>query len=66
MDMEGDRQAGSSSLALVFGQQNALKISSLIFLFVIAASAIPFLLGWFAWIYLSGLLSGLATIKWTP
>ena len=52
MDMEGDRHAGSRSLALVFGQQNALKISGVIFLVVVAASTIPFLLGWFAWMYL--------------
>ena len=52
MDMEGDRKAGSRSLALVYGQQNALKISGVIFLMVVAASSIPFLLGWFGLIYL--------------
>lgn len=52
MDMEGDRKAGSRSLALVYGQEGALKISAAIFLFVVAASAFPFLLGWFALIYL--------------
>ncbi|MEI6756450.1 MAG: UbiA family prenyltransferase [Chlorobium sp.] len=52
MDMEGDRRAGSRSLALVYGQQNALKISGAIFLCVVAASAIPFFMGWFTWIYL--------------
>lgn len=52
MDMEGDRKAGSRSLALVYGPQNALKISGAIFLLVVAASGIPFLLGWFGLIYL--------------
>jgi geranylgeranylglycerol-phosphate geranylgeranyltransferase len=52
MDMEGDRRAGSRSLALVYGPQNALKISGAIFLFVVAASSIPFLLGWFELLYL--------------
>ena len=52
MDMEGDREAGSHSLAVVLGRENALKISGKIFLLVVAASSIPFLLGWFEWIYL--------------
>jgi geranylgeranylglycerol-phosphate geranylgeranyltransferase len=51
MDMEGDRKAGSRSLALVFGRETALKISGAIFLFVVAASTVPFLMGWFTWIY---------------
>jgi geranylgeranylglycerol-phosphate geranylgeranyltransferase len=56
MDMEGDRKAGSRSLALVFGQETALKISGVIFLFVVAASSIPFLLGWFGLMYLFPIL----------
>ena len=56
MDMEGDRQAGSRSLALVYGPQKALKISGGIFMFVVAASMIPFLLGWFTLIYLLPIL----------
>lgn len=52
MDIQGDRQAGSHSLAIVFGQENALKISSALFLLVVVISSLPFLLGWLEWIYL--------------
>jgi geranylgeranylglycerol-phosphate geranylgeranyltransferase len=56
MDIEGDRQAGSHSLALVLGRENALKISGAIFLLVIVASSLPFLLGWLGRIYLFPIL----------
>ena len=56
MDIEGDSQVGSRSLALVFGRENALKISGAIFLLVIVASSLPFLLGWLEWIYLFPIL----------
>jgi geranylgeranylglycerol-phosphate geranylgeranyltransferase len=36
MDMEGDRKAGSRSLALKLGRQKALRISGAIFLLVVA------------------------------
>jgi geranylgeranylglycerol-phosphate geranylgeranyltransferase len=52
MDMEGDSKAGSRSLALVYGREVALKISGAVFLLVVAASTVPFLLGWFALMYL--------------
>lgn len=52
MDIEGDRKAGSHSLALVLGREKALKISAALFLIVIAASSLPFILGWLDWIYL--------------
>ena len=52
MDLEGDRKAGSRSLALILGRENAIKISGTIFLFVVVASALPFLLGWLELIYL--------------
>jgi geranylgeranylglycerol-phosphate geranylgeranyltransferase len=52
MDIEGDRQSGSRSLALVLGPEKALKISGVTFLLVIVASSLPFLLGWLEWIYL--------------
>jgi geranylgeranylglycerol-phosphate geranylgeranyltransferase len=52
MDIEGDRKAGSRSLALMLGHQTAFKISGAIFLMVIAASGIPFLLGWLELLYL--------------
>lgn len=56
MDIEGDRQAGSHSLALVLGRENALKISGATFLLVIVVSSLPFLLGWLEWIYLFPIL----------
>jgi geranylgeranylglycerol-phosphate geranylgeranyltransferase len=56
MDIEGDRQIGSRSLALVLGRENALKISGATFLLVIVASSLPFLLGWLEWIYLFPIL----------
>ena len=56
MDIEGDRQVGSHSLALVLGCENALKISGATFLLVIVASSLPFLLGWLEWIYLFPIL----------
>lgn len=52
MDIEGDRQAGSRSLALVLGSENALKISGATFLLVTVANSLPLLLGWLEWIYL--------------
>jgi geranylgeranylglycerol-phosphate geranylgeranyltransferase len=52
MDIEGDRQVGSRSLALVLGPENALRISGAIFLLVTVTSSLPFLLGWLEWIYL--------------
>jgi len=52
MDAEGDRAAGSRSLALVLGREKALKISAAIFLVVITASSIPFIFGWLGWVFL--------------
>lgn len=52
MDVEGDRKAGSRSLALVLGSERALKISGAIFLLVVFASSLPFLLGWLERVYL--------------
>lgn len=52
MDMEGDRQAGSRSLALLWGSEKAIKISGVIFLLVIIASSLPFVFGWLEWVYL--------------
>ncbi|WP_410507499.1 UbiA family prenyltransferase [Methanosarcina hadiensis] len=56
MDIEGDRKAGTRSLALVFGREKALKISGAIFLLVVAAGSLPFLLGWLELIYLFPIL----------
>jgi len=51
LDMEGDRGAGSRSLALVFGHEKALKISAAIFILIVVISWLPFLFGWIGWIY---------------
>jgi len=56
MDIEGDRLAGSRSLAVVLGREKALKISGAIFLLVVVASILPFFLGWLEWIYLFPIL----------
>ena len=55
-DMEGDRQSGSRSLAVLFGRKTAIRISSGIFLLVAAGSAVPFIFGWLAWVYFLPLL----------
>jgi len=52
MDVHGDRKAGSRSLAVLLGQEKALKISGVIFVAVVALSSVPFIFGWFEWIYL--------------
>ena len=51
MDVEGDRLIGSRSLAIVFGPQQALKISALVFLAVVLVSAVPFAFWWLAPVY---------------
>ena len=56
MDVEGDRQAGSRSLPVLFGQESALRISAAIFLLVIVINALPFLLGWMEWLYVTPFL----------
>ncbi|MFZ1731327.1 MAG: UbiA family prenyltransferase [Bacteroidota bacterium] len=52
MDVEGDRHAGSRSLAVRFGRERALNFSAIIFLVVVAVSSVPFFLKWFELIYL--------------
>ena len=52
MDMQGDTLIHSNSLALKYGKQTALKISSYIFFFVVLLSALPFILNWFEIVYL--------------
>jgi geranylgeranylglycerol-phosphate geranylgeranyltransferase len=56
MDVEGDRQAGSRSLPVLFGQETALRICAAIFLLVIAISTLPFLWGWMEWLYVTPFL----------
>jgi len=52
MDILGDRKAGSRSLAVLFGQKKALRISAVLFTMVILISSLPFILGWFEPLYL--------------
>lgn len=52
MDMQGDILINSNSLAIKYGKDSALKISSYIFLFVILLTSLPFILNWFPLVYL--------------
>lgn len=56
LDIEGDRQIGSRSLAIVLGRDKALKISKVIFLLVVGLSVLPFLLDWLDLVYFFPLL----------
>jgi geranylgeranylglycerol-phosphate geranylgeranyltransferase len=56
LDMAGDRQLGSRSLAIVWGRESALKISGAIFMLLVVLSSVPFLLGWLDWVYFLPLL----------
>jgi geranylgeranylglycerol-phosphate geranylgeranyltransferase len=56
MDVAGDRQAASRSLAIQLGSERALRISAAIFLTAIVISGLPFLFGWLDWIYLLPIL----------
>ncbi len=51
MDVAGDRQAHSRSLAIRLGSENALRISGLIFRGVVVISILPFVFGWLNWVY---------------
>jgi geranylgeranylglycerol-phosphate geranylgeranyltransferase len=65
MDMKGDELINSNSLAIKYGQQTALKISGLIFFFVILLSFVPFLMGWFSIFYLIPILIMDASIAYS-
>ena len=52
MDMEGDKEINSNSIAIKFGWGMALRISSGIFAFVMVLTVIPFAMGWFEPVYL--------------
>jgi geranylgeranylglycerol-phosphate geranylgeranyltransferase len=56
MDVMGDKQAGSRSLPVLLGRENALKISAAIFLLVSVVSCLPFLFGWIEWVYVFPIL----------
>ena len=52
MDMKGDILINSNSVAIVYGQTAALKVSGFIFCLVILLSFIPFITGWFSVVYM--------------
>ncbi len=45
MDMEGDKERGSRSLAILHGKQTALRISGVLFVVMILLSLVPIFLG---------------------
>ncbi|CAJ35424.1 putative 4-hydroxybenzoate octaprenyltransferase [Methanocella arvoryzae MRE50] len=56
MDMEGDRQRGARTLALMYGRQPALRASMLLFAGFIGLSLLPYLAGWLGYGYLAAIL----------
>ena len=53
MDVEGDRQRHSLSLASLKGKKYALHVSSSLFALFVALSLVPFLAGWLGYPYLA-------------
>ena len=52
MDVEGDKQRSSRSMAILHGKDFALRISGAVFFLVVLISFIPYLLGWLGIAYL--------------
>ncbi len=52
MDMEGDQERGSKSLAIVHGRPVALRVSRLLFVWVVLLTLVPLALGESRWSYL--------------
>lgn len=52
IDVQGDRESGSRSLAVVLGPERAMRISAGVFSLVIVWSFVPFVFGWMEWPYL--------------
>lgn len=52
MDMEGDKQRGSKSLAILKGKEFALRVTAASWMLVILVSAIPIIFGWIGIPYL--------------
>jgi geranylgeranylglycerol-phosphate geranylgeranyltransferase len=52
MDIEGDRQRASRSIAIRLGKQPALYISALLFGLVVALTFVPVVVGWLGLTYL--------------
>lgn len=56
MDFEGDQVVGSKSIAILYGQKRALKLSGLIFGIVIVLSFVPFIFNWLPRIYFAPII----------
>jgi geranylgeranylglycerol-phosphate geranylgeranyltransferase len=56
MDMQGDLQRGSRSIAIRFGKEFALRISSMLFALVVLISWLPAIFGWLSTGYLATIL----------
>jgi geranylgeranylglycerol-phosphate geranylgeranyltransferase len=52
IDVEGDRQRSTLSVARVHGKKYALRVSSFFYALFVLVSAIPFVMGWLSDIYL--------------
>jgi geranylgeranylglycerol-phosphate geranylgeranyltransferase len=52
MDMEGDRQRDSKSIAIRLGRDSALRITGFLFILVALLSYVPLILGWLGVTYL--------------
>lgn len=51
LDMEGDREMESRSLALLWGREPAIRLGAGLFLVVVVWTTVPFWLGWLGWAY---------------
>ena len=56
MDIEGDRQRGSRSIAILKGRSYALRISAAVFALVVVVTLVPAWLGWLGASYLAMIL----------
>jgi geranylgeranylglycerol-phosphate geranylgeranyltransferase len=68
MDIEGDRQRDSKSIAIQMGKSVALRVSGLLFFLVVPVSYLPFVFGWLGLTYLvvislANIVTILSTIK---
>ncbi|MTK63852.1 MAG: prenyltransferase [Methanobacterium sp.] len=46
MDMEGDEQRASKTIARKHGKEYALRVSTILYSFIVILSTVPFLMGW--------------------
>ena len=65
--MEGDCRIQSNSLAIRRGRRVALRVSGCIFLLVVGLTSVPFLLQWFASLYIAPIgVMDIAVVYSTP